>query len=85
MGRGVWEDVGHAARRRPLTRPAAAGVYRDVLMLARELQVPLPARAARVLVELAAPKEPGEAEARELASRRARAPRRSSSAPAAGR
>ncbi|MEU4077729.1 hypothetical protein [Streptomyces venezuelae] len=44
----------------------AAGVYREVLLLARELLVPLHGRAARVL-ELAALKEPGTAEARELA------------------
>nr|WP_258404872.1 hypothetical protein [Streptomyces sp. F12] len=44
----------------------AAGVYREVLLLARELLVPLPGRAARVL-ELAALKEPGQAQARELA------------------
>lgn len=44
----------------------AAGTYRDVLLLARELLVPLPGRAARVL-ELAALEAPGEAEARELA------------------
>ncbi|WP_282108082.1 hypothetical protein [Streptomyces sp. RK31] len=44
----------------------AAGVYREVLLLARELLVPLHGRAARVL-ELAALKEPGRAQARELA------------------
>ncbi|MFC8704904.1 hypothetical protein ACFUIV_22335 [Streptomyces anulatus] len=44
----------------------AAGVYREVLLLARELLVPLHDRAARVL-ELAALKEPGQAEARERA------------------
>ncbi|MHC3534181.1 hypothetical protein ACLQ2M_40250 [Streptomyces sp. DT7] len=44
----------------------AAGVYREVLLLARELLVPLHGRAARVL-ELAALKEPGTAEARERA------------------
>ncbi|MER8120662.1 hypothetical protein [Streptomyces sp. NPDC094031] len=44
----------------------AAGTYRDMLLLARELLVPLPDRAARVL-ELAALEAPGEAEARELA------------------
>ncbi|WP_443977607.1 hypothetical protein [Streptomyces anulatus] len=47
-------------------RAGAAGVYREVLVLARELLVPLHGRAARVL-ELAALKEPGRAEARELA------------------
>ncbi|WP_225828802.1 hypothetical protein [Streptomyces naphthomycinicus] len=36
----------------------AAGVYREVLLLARELLVPLPGRAARVL-ELAALIRPG--------------------------
>ncbi|MFJ4932128.1 hypothetical protein [Streptomyces sp. NPDC088736] len=45
----------------------AADVYREVLVLARELLVPLPGRATRVL-ELAAVSEPGAAEARELAS-----------------
>lgn len=44
----------------------AAGVYREVLLLARELLVPLHGRAARVR-ELAALREPGGAEARELA------------------
>ncbi|MFK0142465.1 hypothetical protein [Streptomyces murinus] len=44
----------------------AAGTYRDMLLLARELLVPLPGRAARVL-ELAALEAPGEGEARELA------------------
>ncbi|KOU10334.1 hypothetical protein ADK87_03785 [Streptomyces sp. NRRL F-4711] len=44
----------------------ATGVYREVLLLARELLVPLPGRAARVL-ELAALKAPGQAQARELA------------------
>ncbi|MFI1189643.1 hypothetical protein [Streptomyces californicus] len=44
----------------------AAGVYREVLLLARELLVPLHGRAARVR-ELAALKEPGRPEARELA------------------
>ncbi|MFI1530673.1 hypothetical protein [Streptomyces griseus] len=44
----------------------AAGVYREVLLLARELLVPLHGRAARVR-ELAALKEPGRAQARELA------------------
>ncbi|MEO3978966.1 hypothetical protein [Streptomyces sp. CAU 1734] len=44
----------------------AAAVYREVLALARELLVPLPGRAARVL-ELAARQAPGAAEARELA------------------
>lgn len=44
----------------------AAGVYREVLLLARELLVPLHGRAARVL-ELVALEGPGGAEARELA------------------
>ncbi|MFE2046782.1 hypothetical protein ACFXAZ_38885 [Streptomyces sp. NPDC059477] len=44
----------------------AAAVYQEVLSLARELLVPLPGRAARVL-ELAALEAPGAAEARELA------------------
>ncbi len=47
-------------------RAGAASVYREVLLLARELLVPLHGRAARVL-ELAALREPGGAEARELA------------------
>ncbi|MET8608906.1 hypothetical protein ABZV92_35780 [Streptomyces rubiginosohelvolus] len=47
-------------------RAGAAGVYREVLVLARELLVPLHGRAARVL-ELAALREPGRAESRELA------------------
>ncbi|MET8771671.1 hypothetical protein [Streptomyces sp. NPDC004658] len=45
---------------------AAAGVYREVLLLARELLVPLHGRAARVL-ELAALTQPGADEAAELA------------------
>ncbi|MFD4605676.1 hypothetical protein ACFWPQ_47660 [Streptomyces sp. NPDC058464] len=45
----------------------AATLYTDILGAARNLLVPLPARAARVL-ELAALQHPGEAEARELAS-----------------
>jgi hypothetical protein len=44
----------------------AAAVYREVLLLARELLVPLPGRAARVL-ELAALDEPGAGEVREPA------------------
>ncbi|MCX4783882.1 hypothetical protein [Streptomyces sp. NBC_01264] len=44
----------------------AAALYRQLLAATRQLLVPLPGRAARVL-ELAALKEPGEAEARELA------------------
>ncbi|MGW2722412.1 hypothetical protein [Streptomyces sp. NPDC001492] len=44
----------------------AAALYTDILGAARNLLVPLPARAARVL-ELAALQHPGEAEARELA------------------
>jgi hypothetical protein len=44
----------------------AAGVYREVLLLARELLAPLPDRAARIR-ELAALNEPGADEARELA------------------
>ncbi|MYR76570.1 hypothetical protein GTW49_30770, partial [Streptomyces sp. SID4925] len=44
----------------------AVDAYREVLLLARELLVPLPGRAARVL-ELAALSDPGAGEARELA------------------
>ncbi|MEV5383010.1 hypothetical protein [Streptomyces sp. NPDC052721] len=44
----------------------AAALYRGLLAAARELLVPLPGRAGRVL-ELAALRQPGEAEARELA------------------
>lgn len=44
----------------------AASLYAEVLAAARELLVPLPGRAARVL-ELAALTDPGEKEARELA------------------
>lgn len=44
----------------------AAALYAEVLASARELLVPLPGRAARVL-ELAARTDPGEKEARELA------------------
>ncbi|MFF8994498.1 hypothetical protein ACF09H_32160 [Streptomyces sp. NPDC014983] len=44
----------------------AAGVYRDVLLLAWELLAPLPDRAVRIR-ELAALDEPGAGEARELA------------------
>jgi hypothetical protein len=47
-------------------RARAAELYRQVLAAARDLVVPLPGRAARVL-ELAALPEPGEAAARELA------------------
>ncbi|MFJ8078865.1 hypothetical protein ACIQ7Q_34245 [Streptomyces sp. NPDC096176] len=47
-------------------RGRAAALYRRILTAARELLVPLPARAARVL-ELAALTAPGEKEARELA------------------
>ncbi|WP_235787257.1 hypothetical protein [Streptomyces mutabilis] len=47
-------------------RARSAELYGEVLAAARELLVPLPGRAARVL-QLAALQEPGEAEARELA------------------
>ncbi|MFF8786710.1 hypothetical protein [Streptomyces sp. NPDC015125] len=67
---GVWGEVygkTSGTLHGGVAAPArAAGLYRQLLAAARELLVPLPGRAARVL-KLAALKEPGETEARELA------------------
>ncbi|MEV5387251.1 hypothetical protein [Streptomyces sp. NPDC052721] len=65
---GVWGEVygmTSGTLHGGVADPArAAALYRKLLAAARELLVPLPGRAARVL-ELAALKEPGEAQARE--------------------
>ncbi|MEV7157266.1 hypothetical protein AB0N77_22005 [Streptomyces misionensis] len=62
----VYDKTSGTLHGRAADPAGAAGVYREVLLLARELLVPLRGRAARVL-ELAAFDEPGMAEARELA------------------
>ncbi|WP_274036680.1 hypothetical protein [Streptomyces sp. MMBL 11-1] len=61
-------------------RAGAASVYREVLLLARELLVPLHGRAARVL-ELAALRERAGRRRESWPAGRTRAPPRSSSAP----
>ncbi|MFB8401143.1 hypothetical protein [Streptomyces sp. NPDC055912] len=67
---GVWGEVygkTSGTLHGGVADPArAAALYRQLLAAARELLVPLPGRAARVL-DLAALKEPGEKEARDLA------------------
>ncbi|MFI7089635.1 hypothetical protein ACIBUR_39375 [Streptomyces anulatus] len=60
---GAASEILHGRSARP---GEAAALYEDTLVAARNLLVPLPARAARVL-ELAALEDPGAAEARELA------------------
>ncbi|MFE2046382.1 hypothetical protein ACFXAZ_36770 [Streptomyces sp. NPDC059477] len=64
MGVGLRAGVGHPAR--PAGPGDAALLYTELLGAARELLVPLPERAARVL-QLTALKDPGTAEAAELA------------------
>ncbi|MEV7060905.1 hypothetical protein AB0N95_36310 [Streptomyces microflavus] len=67
---GVWGEVYHKASRTLHGRPAEVGrpalLYVQLLAAVRELLVPLPDRAARVL-QLAALQHPGPEHARELA------------------